>query len=635
MGILQRMRRWLFQPEAERRYHVLVDANESYRNVSGMTVNAETAMRVAAVHACCKILSESVAQLPLDVYRKRPDGSRKLALANPLYEVLHDRPNSWQTSFEWREQNMLYVLYNGNAVNEIKYVDGVVELHPIHPSRVRIEVTERDKLVYIVKNKNGQERRLLQEEVMHIRGPSVDGIIGLTPIQFVSATIGASLASDVHNASTWKNGARPGIVLETEQALPPNAIPEIRNQWEKLYAGAENSGKTAVLERGLKAHALGLSHTDLQFIEQQKMNATQIASVFRVPPHMIGLMDSATFSNIEHQQLSFVKMTLMPYLERWEQTIQRDLIGEPRYYAEFNVEGLLRGDTAARAAFYREMFNIGAINVDEIRRFENFNAVEGGNAHFVNMALNTLENAAKGVIPSAKDKQQPTAAQSDSQMPPSPDEMPDELDVRYFEERCGGKGGKPGPCPYAHAGKKKSKKRSKPRKLSVKAARAKKAHVLVDSRIQRYSEERNEPFLAKKLGGKSEPDNKPYDVLITKGGTHGIELKTMVVNGNNKITMKGSAQDRKIAWEKENNGTFHTVIYDDRKVYNAKGDGVHGDENDRQILYKRGGGSFRTDKMYRVKDHAELNKLIRSSDADLPEAARSTSQWKARQGAAS
>lgn len=199
------------------------------------------------------------------------------------------------------------------------------------------------------------------------------------------------------------------------------------------------------------------------------------------------------------------------------------------------------------------------------------------------------------------------------------------------EWMCHGKGGPPGPCPTGR--RKKRTRRAKPQKPSVKAQRAKASHKLVDAKIQRYSEEHNEPRLAKKLGGKSEPDNKPYDVMLSKAGvpTHGIELKTMVSNKSNKLTMKGSAQDRKAQWEVENNATFHTVVYDDQKVYNAKGDGEHGSESARQIYYRRGGGSFRVDGMHKVKDHAELKRLIHMDDSALPREAQSTPQWKSRQ----
>lgn len=397
MGLLTRIRNSFRQ---QRNYQVLVDANEGYNNASGIIVNDETAMRVSAVYACVRILAESIAQLPVDLFLRNADGSRDIATSNPLYRVIHDTPNHWQTSFEWKEQNAMYVLLRGNAINRIKVDRGVVSLHPIHPSRVRLEVNSREQLVYIVRNKDNREERLLQGEVLHIRGPSHDGLIGETPIQYMANTIGASIASDEHNAATWKNGARPRVVLQTDQALPQNASKETQAIWQSAYGGPSNSGKTAVIDRGLKAYVLPINHSDMEFIEQQKLNATQLAAVFRVPPHMIGLMDSATFSNIEHQQLSFVKMSLMPYLERFEQAIQRDLIDDDRYYAEFNVEGLLRGDTAARATFYREMFNIGVLSVNEIRRFENFNPVDGGDAHFVNLALNTLKNAADGIIPS-------------------------------------------------------------------------------------------------------------------------------------------------------------------------------------------------------------------------------------------
>ena len=395
MSILTRIRD-AWQPAEARGYNVL-ESLLAPRNASGFAVTPETATRVAAVYACVRVISEGLAQLPLDVYSRNADDSRKLENTLPIHRLLHDMPNTWQTSFEFREQMMLHLLLKGNAVARIKTYRGQLELLPIHPARITYEVTEAGKMVYLVRDeRTGTTEKLMQGEVLHVRGPSSDGIIGTTPITSIANIIGASMAADTHSAATWKNGARPGIVLQTDQNLPQNAANRMREDWERLYGGASNSGKTAVLESGLKVHEIGLNHTDMQFIEQQKMNATQIASVFRVPQHMIGILDHATFSNIEHQQLEFVKFTLVPWMERWEQAIQRDLIDDDRYYAEFNVEGLLRGDTASRATFYREMFNIGVLSVNEIRRFENFNPVDCGDSHFVNSALTTLERAEEG-----------------------------------------------------------------------------------------------------------------------------------------------------------------------------------------------------------------------------------------------
>lgn len=397
MSVLTRIRD-AWKPSEQRNYQV-IESLFPPRNASGLSVTAETATRVAAVYACVRVISEGLAQLPLDVYSRNADNSRKLENGLPIYRLLHDGPNSWQTSFEFREQMMLHLLLRGNAVARIKAYRGRLELLPIHPARITYEVTDAGKLVYLVRDeRTGKTERLLQGEVLHVRGPSSDGVIGTTPITSIASVIGASMAADTHSAATWKNGARPGMVLQTDQNLPPNAANRMREDWERLYGGASNSGKTAVLESGLKVHEIGLNHTDMQFIEQQKMNATQIASVFRVPQHMIGILDHATFSNIEHQQLEFVKFTLVPWMERWEQAIQRDLIDDDQYYAEFNVEGLLRGDTASRATFYREMFNIGVLSVNEIRRFENFNPVDGGDSHFVNTALTTLERAEAGPV---------------------------------------------------------------------------------------------------------------------------------------------------------------------------------------------------------------------------------------------
>ncbi len=383
---------WSRRPEQRNTYQVLLEAAAQYRNSSGIP---ETSLRVSTVYACVRVISEALAQLPLELYRKAADGGRTVAASERIYRTLHDRPNKWQTSIEFRDMSMMHVLLRGNSFSEIVISRGQVELRPIFPSRVtKIEKRVDGSLVYHVRMSDNTTKPYFQDEIFHVRGPSLDGIIGLTPIEYHRSIIESSKSADDHAAAVWKNGARPSIVLQTEQSLPPNASERMRKDWERLYGGAENAGKTAVLENGLKVHEIGLNHADLQFIEQQKFNARQIASVFRVPLHMIGDLEHATFSNIEHQGLEFVKYTMMPWLERWEQAIQRDLIGDDdTLYAEFNVEGLLRGDTAARSQFYREMFNIGSVSVNEIRRYENLNPVEGGDKYFVNAALVELNHA--------------------------------------------------------------------------------------------------------------------------------------------------------------------------------------------------------------------------------------------------
>ncbi len=159
---------------------------------------------------------------------------------------------------------------------------------------------------------------------------------------------------------------------------------------------------------------------------------------------------------------------------------------------------------------------------------------------------------------------------------------------------------------------------------SVKSIRAKAAHVMVGSDIQRYSEEHNENAAAKALGGVSLRDNEPVDILVIEQGVvkHGVELKTMVANTNGKITMKTSAMQKKSEWMKKNAAPFHTVVFDDHKVFNAQGEGKHGPDSDRQIYYKRGFGSFRISSMHKVKDMAELKTLMNTASADLPSAAK-------------
>ena len=347
---------------------------------AGVTVNADTAMKASAVYACVRVLAETVAQLPLKVIEIMPDGRRREARDHPIYELLHDQPNSWQTSFEFREMMMGHLALRGNAYAEIipgprGFAD---QLIPIHPDMVRVEQTRGKVLVYEVKDRTGRARKRSQEEIIHLKLLSSDGITGLSPIQLGRDSIGLSLATESYGARFFKNDARPGGVITHPGVLKPEARMNLKSSWQQAHSGTANSHKTAVLEEGMKWEQIGMTSEDAQFLETRAFQITDIARIFRVPPHLISDLSKATFSNIEQQSLEFVIHTMMPHLVRWEQTLNKDLIINRRRFAvKFNVDGLLRGDAAARAAFYKSGITDGWLTRNEVREKENMNPLPG------------------------------------------------------------------------------------------------------------------------------------------------------------------------------------------------------------------------------------------------------------------
>jgi HK97 family phage portal protein len=368
----------------------------SNRNPSGVKIDAETALRSTVVLACIRVLSTSVAGLPLHLYRRLPSGGKEIAREHPLYRILHTQPNSWQTSFEWREQMMLHLLTTGAAFDEKVYAGGSIsEIVPLHPSRMKTDQIENMRLRYTYREASGSSTVYTQDAIMSVRGMSDDGVHGLSMIEMARDAIGLSRACEIHGASFFGNGARPGVVLSTDQMLSPEAAENTRAQWERAHRGADRAHKTAVLQGGLKVNDLGGNNQEAQFLEARRFQVEEICRLWGVPPHLVGDLSRSSYSNIEQQSLDYVQNGLMPWLRRIESAIARDLLeGDDEYFAEFDTRGSLRADAAGRATYYNTLWQLGVASVNEIRSWENMNPVEGGDVRFVQLNMTTLEKAA-------------------------------------------------------------------------------------------------------------------------------------------------------------------------------------------------------------------------------------------------
>lgn len=359
---------------------------------SGQHVSPETAMRVTTVYACVKILSETVAQLPLGLFRRRDDGGKEKANDHPLYSVLRYRPNPWQGSYTWRETLQGHVGLRGNAYSIIlPGKRGAVDsLIPVRPDMVTVEQLDNFRLRFTVRDKHGNETRYTQDEIFRIPGLSDDGITGMSPIQVAREAVGLAQATEAYGARFFKNDARPGGILSTEQKVDKAKKEEIRDAMQS-HTGGANQHKIGVLDMGLTWTSIGMTSEDAQFLETRKFQREEICSLFRMPPHMAGDLSRSTNNNIEHQSIEFVVHTLLPWVKRWEEAISRDLIPEEErdeVFVEFDLRGLLRGESEKRAEYYNKLFNVGALSQNDIRRLENENPVEGGDRYFVpqNMA---------------------------------------------------------------------------------------------------------------------------------------------------------------------------------------------------------------------------------------------------------
>jgi HK97 family phage portal protein len=349
--------------------------NESGLSRSGTNVTITRAMQLAAVYACVRILSESLAQLPLLVYRKTADG-KALATSLPLFSVLKDQVNEWQTSFEWRERVIVDVALRGNSyAYKVRNARGqVIELLRMHPDRCCPKQDPNTlALTYEWTRPSGQKIVLPRKEVLHIRGLGDDDIVGKNPIEWFRETIGDAAATQEHSSRFWSNGAKPLMVLEVEAGakIGETAQKALREDFELMYSGPANAYRTAILPGGVKASNLQINGKDAQFLETRKFQRSEIAMLFRVPPHMIGELERSTNNNIEHQSLEFVMHTLTPWMVRIEQAIARDLLDhDPSLYVKFNASALLRGDAQSRAEALQIQRRNGVINANEWRDIE-------------------------------------------------------------------------------------------------------------------------------------------------------------------------------------------------------------------------------------------------------------------------
>lgn len=376
------------------------------QTTSGKRVTEKSAMQMTAVYSCVRILSESVASLPLFVYERKENGSKEKAVDHPLYFLLHDEPNKDMSSFIFRETLMTHLLLWGNAYAQVirNGKGDVIGLYPLMPDRMKVDRDEKGQIFYEyrVNDKNNNfskdgKVRLSKDDVLHIQGLGFDGLIGYSPIAMAKNAIGLSIATEEYGSKFFQNGAQPSGVLEHPGTL--KSPEKIRESWNKTFGGSNNANKVAVLEEGMKYTAISIAPDQAQFLETRKFQINEIARIFRIPPHMIGDLEKSSFSNIEQQSLEFVKYTLDPWVIRWEQAIQRSLFNKEekkKYFVKFNVEGLLRGDYQSRMEGYATARQNGWMSANDIRKLEELDTIpkeEGGDLYLVNGNMIPIKNA--------------------------------------------------------------------------------------------------------------------------------------------------------------------------------------------------------------------------------------------------
>lgn len=356
---------------------------------AGVAISGLTALQSSGIWACVRIRAQMMGHFPLVVYRKTPAGAEVLE-KHPLYRMLHDSPNEYMTSMEWRQSLSVNFDLFGNAFalkNQIG--DRVVALDPLSSQAMSIK-KENGRLFYDY-TEDGKVKRYTPDQILHLRNFSLDGIVGLNPIEQERHAIGLSIAQQKFGSALYKNGGRPAGVLEHPGGLPPEAVKRLRESWEGIHASPENAGKVAILWEGMKYNSIGLSPGDMVYIEARQFQLAEIARIYGVPPHLIADLSRATFSNIEHQTLEFLIFNVAPMCVLWEQRLKKSLLAkEPGVYVKLNVSALMRGDAKARSEYYSSMTQNGIMSRDECRELEELPR-RGGAADELTVQSNMLD----------------------------------------------------------------------------------------------------------------------------------------------------------------------------------------------------------------------------------------------------
>lgn len=394
------------------------------RTDSGVSVTHDNALKMSAVWACVRVIAETVSQLRWSVFQQRTDRGRDELRTHPAFRLIEFSPNSEMTPFTWRETMLGHVLTYGNAFSEIERDNASrpIGLWPLAPDRVEVLRDANLDLFYRYHQPFGEAVDLSPRDVFHLRGLGFDGCSGYSVIQMAAQAIGLGKVQEQAGASFWKNGARPGGILTPAGNLTSESRDSITRQWQEQYGGGQNFNRVALLSHDLKYQPIGIPAEDAQFIDSRKFSVEEIARWYRVPPHKIASLDRATFANIEHQSIEFVVDTIVPWAVRFEQEIDAKLIRSPakRVFSKVLVKSLLRGDSAARATFYREMRDLGVMSINDIALEEDMNPVEGGDLRLVPMNMMTIEQAAKPPEPAPaapvteSDDDEPDGSESDS-----------------------------------------------------------------------------------------------------------------------------------------------------------------------------------------------------------------------------
>lgn len=385
-----------------------------YSGVSGsVPVNQSTAMGMAAMWACVQAISQDIAGLPCQLFEKTDKGIEPVA-GHAATRLLNLQASGLQNSFHFRQSIVALLLLRGNAYARIER-DGrqnPVALHFKHPDETNVWKSG-GRLWYTF---NGDQKTYADYEVLHFKGLSLDGVMGVSVLHYHRETLGKGMASSKGAATFYQNGAKTTIALESDKKLTPVAANFLRESYMATYGGPDNAGKPLVLEEGMKAKSISLPPADAQYLEQSKMTWAEICAILRMPPHKTGDLSRSTNNNIEQQSQDYVGDTLMPWLLNIEQEYRLKLLKtgevEARYFRH-NIAALLRADATARSTYYQKMIQAGVYSINEVRALEEKNGIgPAGDEHFVQVNMAPLSRINELMDAQIASKQPPTTPEN-------------------------------------------------------------------------------------------------------------------------------------------------------------------------------------------------------------------------------
>lgn len=379
-------------------------------SMAGVAVNEYNIQNVSAVWAAVGLISDDVASLPLMLYKRSANGGKTTFDTHPLYRLLHDEPNPEMSSMVFRRTMMAHCLIWQNAYAEIERdnVGRPLYLWPLSPDTVRVQRDARKSVVYIVSNPNGGETTIPAADIIHLVGRSFDGTVGSSIVERAKESIGLAIAAEQFGATFFGNGATFGGVISFKGPKPTEMSDEnYRQQLEARHQGVKRAHKLLALYNDANYTETGVEPDSAQFLETRTFQIREVARWFKIPPHKLADLADATFSNVEQMNTEYYTSAIRPWLVLWEQELTRKLVAKlerSQQFIEHSIEGFLRGDTAARSAFYTALFHIGALTINEVRGYENLNPLAGGDESFVQvnnlMPLSRVNDYADALIES-------------------------------------------------------------------------------------------------------------------------------------------------------------------------------------------------------------------------------------------